>query len=359
VPEESTIALVPPAASEQTAALRIIDAAANRAREGLRVVEDYLRFVLDDRHLTELCKQLRHDLTGSLEKVPMEHRLVSRDTQADVGTTLTTSGEQTRADIRDVLRANFARLQESLRSLEEFGKLLDESLAASFKQMRYRTYTLQRAADITQRSLERLAAVRLYVLVDGRSTTEEFDRLVRSLIAAGVDAIQLRDKKLDDRALLDRARCLREATQNTPSLFIMNDRADLAVLARADGVHVGQEELSIKDARTIVGPEMLIGVSTHSIEQARQAVLDGASYMGVGPTFPSGTKSFTQFPGLDVLRQVAAEIRLPAFAIGGIEQKNVDDVLATGVRRIAVSGAVLGAVDPAEAARQLQSRLFC
>jgi thiamine-phosphate pyrophosphorylase len=90
------------------------------------------------------------------------------------------------------------------------------------------------------------------------------------------------------------------------------------VLCRADGVHVGQEELTIRDVRQIVGPEMLVGVSTHSIEQARQAVLDGASYLGCGPTFPSETKHFDHFPGLDFLRQVAAEISLPAFAIGGI-----------------------------------------
>jgi thiamine-phosphate pyrophosphorylase len=360
-----------------------LDAAANRAREGLRVVEDYLRFVLDDRHLTNLCKQLRHDLTDALNRIPIEHRLASRETQADVGTVLTTSGEHSRADATEVLRANFARLQESLRSLEEFGKLLDESLAAEFKQMRYRTYTLQRAADMTQHSIRRLAAARLYVLIDGRSSIEEFERLARSLIDAGADVIQLRDKQLDDRALLDRARRLRDWTQSVGqvdnqhvgqvdnqnvgqvdnlsynrTLFIMNDRPDLAVLAHADGVHMGQEELSVKDARAIVGPEMLIGVSTHTIEQARQAVLDGASYIGVGPTFPSGTKSFEQYPGLELLQQVAAEIRLPAFAIGGIDRRNVDKVLATGLTRIAVGGAVIAANDPAVAVRELLSFLI-
>jgi thiamine-phosphate pyrophosphorylase len=363
------------AASQSTDTLRILDAAANRAREGLRVVEDYLRFVLDDRHLTNLCKQLRHDLTDALNRIPIEHRLASRETQADVGTVLTTSGEHSRADATEVLRANFARLQESLRSLEEFGKLLDESLAAEFKQMRYRTYTLQRAADMTQHSIRRLAAARLYVLIDGRSSIEEFERLARSLIDAGADVIQLRDKQLDDRALLDRARRLRDWTQSVGpvdnqhvgqvdnlsynrTLFIMNDRPDLAVLAHADGVHMGQEELSVKDARAIVGPEMLIGVSTHTIEQARQAVLDGASYIGVGPTFPSGTKSFEQYPGLELLQQVAAEIRLPAFAIGGIDRRNVDKVLATGLTRIAVGGAVIAANDPAVAVRELLSFLI-
>jgi len=137
----------------------------------------------------------------------------------------------------------------------------------------------------------------------------------------------------------------------------MNDRPDLAVLARADGVHVGQEELSVKDARTMVGPEALIGVSTHSIEQARQAVLDGANYLGVGPVFPSGTKHFDRFPGVELLRAVTAEIRLPVFAIGGIGLNNLAEVLQTGIRRIAVSGAVLNAPDPAATARGLAQRL--
>ena len=137
----------------------------------------------------------------------------------------------------------------------------------------------------------------------------------------------------------------------------MNDRPDLAVLARANGVHVGQTELSVKDARSIVGPDMLVGVSTRSIEQARQAVLDGANYIGVGPTFPSNTKRFEQFPGVELLRAVAEEIRLPAFAIGGIDRENVAEVLAAGFTRIAVSGAIAAAADPAQAAKELLERV--
>ncbi|MCA9162756.1 MAG: thiamine phosphate synthase, partial [Planctomycetales bacterium] len=128
---------------------------------------------------------------------------------------------------------------------------------------------------------------------------------------------------------------------------------DLAVLSRADGVHVGQDELSVKDARAIVGTRMLIGVSTHSIEQARAAVIAGASYIGCGPTFPSTTKAFGAFPGLDYLCQVAAEIRLPAFAIGGITDENLSAVLATGIRRVALRGQLLNSTD----LRQNVSRL--
>ncbi len=346
------------AAGEQLGLLRVIDAAANRAREGLRVVEDYVRFLLDDRHLTGQLKQLRHELAATIARFPSGDRLAARETLADVGTAVSTDAERQRAGTAGVRAANFARLQEALRTLEEFGKILDHQAAVRFEQLRYRAYTLQRAVEITRGSLDRLARTRLYVLLDGRASLGEFADLARALVRAGVDAIQLRDKQLDDRRLLERARALREITAAGKVLFIMNDRPDLAVLAAADGVHVGQEDLAVKDARTIVGPRALVGISTHSIEQARQAVLDGADYLGVGPTFPSETKTFEQFPGPDLLRAVAGEIRLPAFAIGGITLENLPQVLQSGIGRIAVSGAVLDAGRPEAAARQLAQRVI-
>ena len=337
--------------------LRAVDAAANRAREGLRVVEDYVRFVLDDRHLTERLKQLRHRLTAALEAIPYQDRLAGRETQADVGTTITLPSEQHRGSVSDLLAANFGRLQEALRSLEEFGKLLSPGVAAIMERLRYETYTLHRAAEGTVKSVERLGGAQLYVLVDGRSSVDELETLVRTLVVAGVHVIQLRDKKLADRELIGRARLVRSLTQGTSTLFVMNDRPDLAVLAGADGVHVGQEELTVKDARAIVGPRRMVGVSTHSLEQARQAVLDGADYLGVGPTFPSTTKQFERFPGLELVRAVASEIRMPAFAIGGIGLDNVSRVIQAGLRRVAVSGAVAGSANPGAVAAELLTLL--
>ncbi len=341
------------AAIQEVSLLRVLDAGANRAREALRVLEDYVRFVLDDRHLTEQFKRFRHDIAAALAGVPIGRRLLARETLADVGTSLATPTEYRRVGMAGILAANFARLQESLRSLEEYGKLLASNVPISCEQLRYRAYTLQRAVEITSASAERLARVRLYVLVDGGTSEDAFAETVRTLVRSGVDALQLRDKELDDRRLLERARLLREITRSTATLFIMNDRPDLAVLCGADGVHVGQEELSVKDARAIVGPDLLVGLSTHSIDQARQAVLEGANYIGVGPTFPSGTKHFEQFPGLELARTVADEIRLPAFAIGGITLENLPEVLSTGLCRVAVSGAITRAADPGAVVRQM------
>jgi len=334
-----------------------MDAAANRAREGLRVVEDYVRFVLDDAHLTEQLKSLRHELEGLLRSIPWPERIAARQTLADVGTRLSTPSESVRRSPADVLGANFTRLQESLRTLEEFSKLFDPAVAAGLEQLRYRSYSLHKAAETTRSSVHRLAEARLYVLIDGRSSEEAFARLVRSLVEADVDLIQLRDKRLDDRQLLERARTARRITAGSGTLLIINDRPDLVVLSDADGVHVGQEELTVKDARLILGPGPLIGVSVHSLQQARQAVLDGADYLGVGPTFPSKTKSFDTYPGVSLLRAVAQQIGLPAFAIGGINLENLAEVLHAGFHRVAVSAAVTAAPDPKAAAKRLKAAL--
>ena len=339
------------------ATLRILDAAANRANEGLRVVEDYLRFALDDPHLTNLCKQMRHDLAECLGRIPSLELHAARDTQADVGIAAATRAEYQRLDTTAVVAASFKRVEQAFRSLEEYAKVLDAQFGAWFEQLRYRTYTLERAVGLTRASAERLAGARLYVLIDGRASLDEFNSLVQSLVEAGVNVVQLRDKRLTDRELVDRARCLCKLTRGTRTLAIINDRPDIARLVDADGVHVGQDELSVKDARAIVGSGALVGVSTHSIEQARAAVLDGANYIGVGPTFCSTTKNFDSLAGVDLLRAVATEIRLPIFAIGGITLENIGEVLATGMSRVAVSAAIIEAPDPAAAARQFNHRL--
>jgi thiamine-phosphate pyrophosphorylase len=366
-----------------TPLFRIVDASLNRASEGLRVVEDYVRFALDDPFLTNEAKALRHSLVAAGAAFPPADRHAARDTTHDVGTALTTPAELDRSDMWTVCMANLKRTEQSLRSLEEFGKLTDVAFAKSIESLRYRLYTLEKAINVGRSSRDRLEGVRLCVLIDGCETAAAFERLVVELVKAGVGMIQLRDKRLDDRELLGRARLLISLARRLPlappgvshaiggdileasaepgadrpeprfTLAMINDRADIAAAVDADGVHVGQEDLPVKEVRTIVGTRMLIGVSTHNIEQARAAVLDGANYLGAGPTFSSQTKTFESFAGLDYLRAVSAEIRLPTFAIGGITATNLSEVLEAGVTRVAVGSAVTAAPEPASAAREL------
>jgi thiamine-phosphate pyrophosphorylase len=140
-------------------------------------------------------------------------------------------------------------------------------------------------------------------------------------------------------------------------LFIVNDRPDVARLAEADGVHLGQDDMPIKEARRILGPDAIIGVSTHDLDQVRQAVLDGASYIGIGPTFPSQTKDFDELAGLEFVRRASAETTLPAFAIGGINAGNIADVAAAGAKRVAVSQAICQAEEPRDVAQELRRAL--
>ncbi|HUE69588.1 MAG TPA: thiamine phosphate synthase [Pirellulaceae bacterium] len=344
--------------ADRLLALRIVDANFNRASEGLRVVEEYCRFAAGDAHLSRLCKELRHDLTQVVSVLPAEELAQARQTERDVGTTIATPSEGERQSLADVAVASLKRLEQALRAIEEYGKLLPPLDVARVEQLRYRAYTVGKAIVSRESSLARLAQARLYVLIDGGGAAGEFNEAayaqrVEGLATAGVHVLQLRDHSLDDRALLSRAKLVRQITRGTGTLLILNDRADLAAACQADGVHLGQDDLPVYEARQIVGSRALIGVSTHTIEQARQAVLDGADYLGCGPTFPSTTKHFDQFPGLPFLRAVAAEITLPAFAIGGITAENLPQVAATGMKRVALSGGVWNAGDSNAAARRL------
>lgn len=343
--------------TEQIDTARILDASANRAREALRVLEDYTRFALDDAFLSRELKHLRHDLTQALAGFSVVRLATARDTLQDVGTTIKTEAEQRRHSVLDVACANCKRLQEALRSLEEFGKLQSTELGQDLEKLRYRSYTLERALLLGADSRQRLADARLYVLLTGAQCTAALDWTIQEAAAGGAQLFQLREKSLSDRQLLERARQVRRWTRAAGTLFIMNDRPDIARLVDADGVHVGQDELPVKEVRRIVGPDALIGVSTHNLDQVRRAILDGASYLGVGPTFPSGTKSFEEFPGLEFVRQVAGETSLPSFVIGGVNLETIGAAVAAGARRVAVSQAICQADDPRQVAVEIRHAL--
>jgi len=338
-------------------AARILDAVSNRAREGLRVLEDYCRFALDDAFLSREIKQMRHSLAEAVKLLPDQWLLEARNAPADVGRTITTPGELQRSDLTNVVTANVKRVQEALRSLEEYGKLESARFGAAMEALRYRTYTLESALLLSGQARRRLADARLCVLVSEGSCRLSLSGTIAEAAAGGAQIIQLREKGLDDRILLQRARHVRQATRKAGVLFIMNDRADIARLADADGVHVGQDDIPVWEARHVIGPDALIGVSTHTIAQVRQAVLDGASYIGVGPTFSSPTKRFESFPGLEFVRETCAETSLPTFAIGGITLGNINEVVAAGARRIAVGHAICQADDPRKAAAELRQAL--
>lgn len=342
------------------AVLRILDASANRVGEGLRTVEEWARFALDDQELSTELKAIRHQVAIALAVLPRQDLLAARDTLGDVGTKITGDQERVRTTAKDVVVAGISRTGQSLRVIEEYLKTIDADAAATIEQARYRFYTSAAKLELRiagQYRIEQLGHARLYALVDAGTSEIEFKETVETLSKSGVDVLQLRDANQTDRTLIARARLGTKIAGQQGTLFIMNNRADLALAADCDGVHVGQDELPAPIARKIVGHDRIVGVSTHSIDQAMKAAHDGADYIGCGPVFPSRTKSFDQFPGLDYVREVDQQIQIPSFAIGGIDETNLDQVIEACCRRVAVTAAMRDCADVAATAVRIRKAL--
>ncbi len=205
-----------------------------------------------------------------------------------------------------------------------------------------------------------LSKARLYLVTD-QELSENHDtvKTVKEALKGGVDIVQLREYSLSDSELLDMARQVRELTLAHKALFIVNNRPDIARLSGADGVHLGQDDLPVAEARAVLGEGKLVGVSTHGVDQARKAVADGADYIGVGPVYPTQTKkNVVPAVTLDYVRQVAGSgLRPPFFAIGGIKLHNLDEVLAAGARRVAVVTGIVKALNVRKVSAEFREAL--
>ena len=203
----------------------------------------------------------------------------------------------------------------------------------------------------------RLAEARLYFVCDAHPARLGVDALLAEALANGADVVQLRDKELDDGELVDAARAFRDAADAQGALFLVNDRPDLVEACEADGVHVGQEDVLPSDARSVLPPDALLGLSTHSrdqIEAAQELGDEGPDYISVGPIWETPTKEGRPAVGLELIDTAARIARPPWFAIGGIDPGNVGEVVAAGARRIVVVRAIRDAEDPAAATRALR-----
>ena len=340
--------------SLEPASLRLLDANLNRAREALRLVEDYARFALDDAGLCETLKSIRHDLTGATREVARA-AVLHRDTPGDVGTTISTTAEHQRTDLAHAVTAAGKRFGEAARAVEEILKIISPEAARQIESARYRFYEAEHRIAFTLRPTEAFANVRLYVLITEAVCRRDWLTTAELALAGGADCIQLREPDLPSGELLSRAKKLVALCRDAKLPLIINDRPDIAVLSGAAGVHVGQTDLPAAEARRIVGPRALVGVSTHTIDQVKQARRDGADYVGVGPVFPSTTKPRDILPGLDFARAAAGLNALPTVAIAGITPRNVQQVWETGVSVVAVSSAVTMADDPAAAVALLRA----
>ncbi|ABN51836.1 MAG TPA: thiamine phosphate synthase [Hungateiclostridium thermocellum] len=343
---------------------RVLDANVNRTSEGLRVLEDLARFCYNDRLLSKRIKELRHSVRKNIAGL-VPNLISSRDSVNDVG--LKTSMEMDidrKASLLDLARANFKRVQEALRTVEESLKVLNENdLSKFYESCRFETYSIEKEyfkVLTFENKKGRLNEIitGLYCITSeehskGRSNIE----VVEKMIKAGVKIIQYREKKKSLLEKYNECKKIREMTLDSGVTFIVNDNIDIAMMVKADGVHIGQDDLPIEKVRELVGDEMIIGISTHSPTQAEDAVRRGADYIGVGPLYRTYTKEDVCEPvGLEYLDYVVKNINIPYVAIGGIKEHNMDEVLARGARCIAMVTEIVGADDIEEKISKVKSK---
>lgn len=335
---------------------RITDANLNRAAEATRILEEIARFLLDDKAISEQLKNFRHKINAAQE-ADYDNFLNARDTQNDVGIDIKNSTE--RNNIENIFKANIKRLQQALRTLAEYSVESQENTAL-FEKLRYDSYTLEKIMwDKLKEKYNqiKLAERKLYLVTnsDEFDSEDAFLDAVASALKGGVDILQLREKTMSASKILALGAKVKQLCSEYNVTFIVNDRIDIAFLLEADGVHLGQDDLDVKSAREILGANCIVGVSTHAPEQALKAVADGADYIGVGPVFATPTKQGKTPVGLEYVKWVSENIRVPAFAIGGIDTKNVNEVLSSGATRVCAVRAIINASSPQRAAEEIYS----
>ncbi len=331
--------------------MRAVDANLNRVSEGLRVIEDICRFLHNDGALQQQLKSMRHCLRSA---VPAFNVLKYRNACRDVGFAAQGELELQRRDTDSLLQANFKRIQEGLRSLEELLKLTNPDVSRVMKSMRYESYEIEQF--LYRRVGKKTLGRGLYLILT--DPPHGYEALTEMAVRAELPAVQLRYKGDDDRVLLQLAKNMRAITRHSDTLCIINDRPDIALMTDADGVHVGQDDLPVGEVRRLIGPEMVLGLSTHNLDQVRCANEEQVDYIGFGPLYTTNSKARPDpVTGPDQLIRARQEAIHPIVAIGGLTPPRIDRLDRDLYNNVAVIRAVTMAEDPLQAMTSIQAIL--
>lgn len=338
----------------------MIDANANRAAEALRTLEDVARFVIGPAagDMCSVLKVLRHALRTVVAEIDPLLRAAVRDVAQDPGApdssprpeAIVASPELARSsparrDATEVAEAAASRAGEALRALEEALRVTHPLLAERIERVRFQAYEVS-ARVILAAGTGRARQWQCCLILTESICRRPWREVLRAALDGGADAVQVREKTLEDRALLERVREVVAIARTAGATVFVNDRVDVALASEADGVHLGTDDIPIATARLLGGP-LLIGASAHDLEEATRALAAGADCCGVGAMYATATKPDRQPTGAAWLRTFLERFpEVPHLAIGGITQSNIAPLVQAGCRGVAVSGAICGALDP-------------
>jgi thiamine-phosphate pyrophosphorylase len=344
----------------ERSAYRIIDANFNRGREAFRLIEEFCRFSLNSATLSERTKHLRHQLCSVIDRLDEGRLISSRDTEGDVGVGAKVEKQLSRDSLEDCVTAAFKRLTEALRAIAEVAGSIDSFLSEAIEKLRYAVYTLEKDILVFGVPREKFKRVQLYVIISSNLPLEIIS-LTEKCVLGGADCIQLRYKGIEDRKLYMVGREFVEICRSYNVLSVINDRIDIAVTSGADGVHLGQYDLSIEQARELELWPLIIGKTTHSIGQVQEICLGRPTYVSLGPVYSTTTKPNLKAVGLDYVIagiKESTESGVGHVAVGGITEDNVEEVLKAGAKTIAVCSSVTEAADPRSACLALKEKIL-
>ncbi|MEO0161424.1 MAG: thiamine phosphate synthase [candidate division WOR-3 bacterium] len=313
---------------------QILDVNLNRLSESLKFIEDYIRFELKNPRHLEKIRKLRYDFFLLKKSLSLSEIISHRCIKLDAGRT-PDFDRIPRSQETDLILANFTRAKEASRIIEEILRLKNKKAGRQMKEIRFGIYEIEKIALETS---QKRFNPKLYAIIDEKYLEKiELRETVKILQENGATMIQLRIKTLPDKKFFQVAEKIKKAITNPEIKFIINNRPDIALGTKADGVHLGQDDLPLRIARAMLGEKAIIGISAHNLKEALKAEKDGADYLGVGAIYPTQTKLDTQLRGLNLIRKLRAKISLPIIGIGGINEKNYRAVIRAGADGIAVA----------------------
>ena len=332
---------------------QIIDANLDRAREGLRVIEDWARFGLGEENFVNRIKNFRQ----ILGKNHLEIYKKSRNYSEDQCKGLTHIEQIKRKTPEQIISSNSARVQEALRVIEEFSRLHNNELSNIVSEIRYEVYTLEielLRLSKRKKSGEIIKENDLYVITDQRENLLE---KIEEILIAGVKIIQHRFKKGTDKDHLEEAIKIKNLCKRHNSLFIINDRIDIALASDADGIHLGKDDLELKTARKLLGHSKIIGISANNETDISNALKDGCDYLGIGPVFETSTKKNKKPIGIEKIKILTKDLNIPWFAIGGITTTNISYLKSYGFKKVALVSQLMNSENPKEEAIMILKEL--
>ena len=342
-----------PIKPEDLRIFQIIDANLDRAREGLRVLEDWARFGLGGNDYVKKIKDFRQ----ILGKNHLEVYKQSRNYMEDECKGLTHQEQGNRKTPEQIISSNAGRVQEALRVIEEFSRPNNYELSKIASEIRYEIYTLEidlLSLSKCKNAEEILKENDLYVIT---SQKENLLETIEYVLIAGVKIIQHRFKVGTDKGHLEEAIQIKNLCEKYNSLFIINDRIDIALASNADGIHLGQDDLDIKTARKLLGYSKIIGVSANNKIDISNALKEGCNYIGIGPVFETETKKGKKPLGIERIKTLTKDLKIPWFAIGGVKTNNISYLKRNGLNKVALVSQLMNSEDPKEEAIMILKEL--